>query len=428
MKSILPIVLGLLVLAAIFGAFKQEESVEPESTVASVGTVVTDEVPPAPDTPTPTAAAPPPTLDLAAFAHRCFNQVRERNPRGRVLRLSANRLAGRCSGVVETRPGSGRWVFDWNDGNSWVRKGEVKQPESWPPLGAEAAIPDAQFTATEISARVAAAHERVGEAPHDEWMYDINWFPEPFSRPIVAITLSDTAPDAEQYGGYTTWFDSGYVVDGNAEVQANELYPMTRFELREDHSFKGALYESMALAEAAFSLETDPSAAADPPLVKGAESCMEWLHKINTGSRVLRVAITPTHCYIALENGAQRDDFYLFTSRGGDAFTDSPSLQIDVAKLPNLMLDRSRVTMPRLRERLAQTQAQPGGKEIDRLAVFWLDDERMVWQFSAGPRVVAHLDEAGGITPAPAQFPITRAEIDGGFPASSPVMEVLVER
>ncbi len=426
MKSALPILIGLVVLVAFLTMVEDTDTVAPELQLAS--TTEANEVPPPPESPTPPEVAAVPQLDLAAYAASCFRQVRERNPRGRILRLSANRLAGRCSGVVETRPGSGRWVFDWNDGASWVRKGELKLPSAWPALAPAAAIPDEVFAAEEIAARVADAHAMIPDAPHDEWMYEINWLPDPFSRTLVAITLSDTAPQAEPYGAYTYWFDSGYRVEGNADTQANELYPMTRFELREDHNFKGPLYESMALAEAAISLETDPNAGADPPLVKGAESCIDWLHKVNSGSRVLRVGITSDRCFIALENGSQRDDFYLLTTSGGEAFTDSPSLQIDVSTLSNLMLDRSRVTMPRLRERLAQAQAQPGGAQIDHLAVFWLEDERMLWQFSTGPNVIAHLDESGEIISAPARFPITRAEIDQGFPPSSPVMEVLVER
>lgn len=423
MKAFVLLLLGLLVLLGAFAVFQR---IDPRiSGNSSALATANGEIPAS----LKLADQPiPPALNLADFAIRCFQDFRKRNPRGRLLRLNANRLGDRCSGIVETREGSGRWLFDWRDGSNWVHEGELVLPRSWPREIPGTAIAPSSFSAGEVTARVAAAHAQVGERAHDEWLYEILWLPAPFDRQLTVITLSNTGPEAEAYDAYSYYFDGERILEGEEDTQANESYPLTRFELREDHNFKGALYESTALAEAAVSLETDPNAGADSALVKNAEACMDWLHKTDTGSRVLRVAISAQRCFLILENGAIRDDFYLLTTSGAKAFEESPSLQIDVATLPNLLLDRSRVTMPRLRERLAQVQAQPGGKDIDRIAIFWVSDERMLWQFSVGASVHSHLDESGQTVPAPASIPITRAELDQGFPASAPVMEVRVEQ
>jgi hypothetical protein len=419
MKAFVWMSLGLVFLLGIYYRLESWPRPEPPLATLNSDTPAMPDPPPAPEVP----AAP--TLNLSDFAAKCFHDVRERNPRGRLLRLSANRLGNRCSGIVETRPGSGRWLFDWLDGNAWVREGELVLPPSWPSTIPGDGITDDALAPEAIAARVAAVHAWVGDVPNDEWTYEVLWFPGPFERQITGVTLLDKGPEAQPYGGWTQFFDGDRALNDLETAHANELYPMTRFELREDHNFKGALYESTALAESAVSLETDPNADPDSALLKRAESCMDWLHKANEGGRVVRVGISIGHCYLTLENAATRNDFYLLTTSAGDAYNESPSLQLDASELPNLLLDRSRVTMPRLRERLAQVEKQPGGGDIDHIAVFWLADERMLWQFSRGPSVLAHLDEAGRPTPAPEQFPITRAEVDAGFPASSAVMEVV---
>lgn len=421
MKSFVMCLLGLVFLAGVYYGFDPPPKPVTEPPIA-VATSVDR----------PASAEPrifiPSTLNLTDFSTQCVRDIRARNPRGRLLRLSANRLGDRCSGIVETRPGSGRWLFDWRDGEHWERKGELVLPASWPREIPGDGIADEALTHDVISAHMVTAHAWIGELKHDEWTYEVLWLPPPFVRPITAITLSDVGPEAVPYGSWTMFLDAGIGVDEATDAQANALYPMTRFELREDHNFKGTLYESTALAETAVSLETDPNAGADSALLTNAELCMSWLHKANTGGRVIRVGIDVEHCFLTLENAKLRDVFYLLTTSADDAFVESASLQLDASVLPNLLLDRSRLTMPRLRERLAQAQAQPGGVSIDHIAIFWLSNERMLWQFSSGPDVRAHLDESGQLMDAPAQFPVTRAELDRGFPASSPVMDVVAER
>ncbi len=372
-------------------------------------------------------SAATPSLNLSEFAAKCFSDIRARNPRGRVLRLNANRLGDRCSGIVETRNGSGRWLFDWRDGSRWVREGELLMPPGWPPTLQTAGIPAAAFAADEIAARMADARELVGEQAHDDWLYEILWLPEPFSRQLTVVTLSDTRPEAGEYDVFSYYFDGERQLSEEEEASANEHYPLTRFELREDHNFKGPLYESTALAEAAVSLETDPDAAPDSALLKNANTCMDWLHKANEGSRVIRVGISIERCYFIQESAAEHDHFYLLTTSGDGVFDEGPALQIDVSELPNLMLDRSRVTMPRLRERLAQAFKADDVADVDQIAIVWLADDRVLWQFSRGKRVLAYLDERGASVDAPDQFPITRAEIAAGFPESRAALEVAVE-
>ena len=432
MKPVL-ILIGLIVVISALALVERSGStrlVEPLPIARSAADEVLPLQPPATEADETAAVTPPPlpSLNLADFSEKCFRAIRERNPRGRLLRLNANRLGDRCSGIVETRQGSARWLFDWRNQENWIREGELLMPDIWPKEIPEEGIPANAFSAEEISTRVEAALAQVGDLPHDEWLYEILWMPAPFSRTLSVITLLDTGPEASDYASYTYYFDGARILNDDEEAQASERYALTRFELREDHNYKGPLYESTALAEAPISLETDPNAGPDSALIKSAESCMDWLHKVNNGSRVLRVAINAERCFITLENAAARDDFYLLTTKGSQNLAESPSLQIDVDALPNLMLDRSRVTMPRLRERLSKALAQSGGENIDRLAIFWLNDERMLWQFSQRANVLAYLDESGEIVNAPSQFPITRAEIEQQFPASSPVMDVIAEK
>lgn len=385
---------------------------------------VADEIPPDAGA----AVAPVQQPPLQEFAAECFRSVRSRNPRGRVLRLNANRLADRCSIIVETDEGSGRWLFDWRDGaNGWRHQGELRWPEAWPQEVPAAGIDDADLAPERIAAMVEKARALWPESDRGDWLYELIWMPQPWSRPLLSITFDDIRPEAGDYDGFTAIYDGDRLLQGDEAAQADAAYPMTRFELREDHNFKGALYEATALAEAPVSLEGD--AATDPTDALGAnaETCMYWLHEANRGARVLRLSMDAGHCWLLLENARQRDDFYVLWAGDRDRYRESRSLALEPPPRANLLLDRSRLSAARLRERL--TQARAGGLTVERLAIAYTGGG-MVWQFDGlreGARSQHWLDESGQAIPAPAEYPLSTLETAAGFPTSHPVLDFAAE-
>lgn len=376
----------------------------------------------------PVAAEQPPMQEYAAD---CFSQLRQRNPQGRMVRLTANRLAETCSVIVETDDGSSRWLFDWRNGvNGWRHEGELRWPELWPQQLPSSGIDVSEIAAERLAQLMLAAHEVWSEAPRADWLYEVIWLPEPFARPLVFISFDDRSPGAAPDAALTVIFD-GTERLGDAEFeQASALYPVTRFELREDHNFKGPLFESTALAEAPISLEGDPAAADPHPLAANAENCMYWLHAANTGSRVLRVAIDARQCFLVMGNASARDDYYLLTASGSEQYTEHASLILEPLPTPNLLLDRSRLSAARVRERLQQAIDWAGaGASIDRLAIAWVDGA-MIWQFDAssgGKRLLIYLDEAGNVITPPEQFPVSVREREQGFADTRPAMPFISE-
>lgn len=373
------------------------------------------------------ASEPPP---LQEYAADCFQALRSRNPVGRVLKLNANRLGDRCSIIVETAEGSARWLFDWRDGDAgWQREGEVRWPQAWPAEAPSGGIDAQEFAPPRLAALMASARSRWPESERDDWLYEIVWLPAPFRRPLVYITFDDLRPEAGPYDGHSVIYDDGRALEGEEHAQADALYPLTRFELREDHSFKGALYESSALAESAISLEGDAAAEASDPLHAGVERCMYWLRQVNAGTRLLRVALDAERCWLLQENASLRDDFYVFSARDTEHFAESASLALEAPPPANLLLDRSRLSAARVRERAAQARAAQAGLRVERLAVAWVDGA-MLWQFDGRARdrrIQVWLAEDGQVIAPPAQFPVSAEELDSGFPASSPLLAVAAE-
>ncbi len=373
------------------------------------------------------AAEPPP---LQEFAAECFRTLRERNPRGRILRLNANRLADRCSIVLETDAGSQRWLFDWRDhADGFVHEGELRWPEAWPAALPAVGIDAAEFAAERLTALTAEARALWPDQPHADWLYEIVWLPAPFARPLAFVTLADRSEGANSDDAFTVIFDGSARLPDEDYQEAYALYPMTRFELREDHNFKGPLYESTALAESAVSLEGDPDAGAPGPLAAMTEHCMHWLHTVNTGERVLRVGIDAQRCYLVLENAAVRDDYYLLSASNADEHAEHASLIVDPPPTPNLLLDRSRLSAARVRERIAQAEAVAGnGLSVERIAIAWVDGA-MIWQFEGvrgGTRTLIYLDESGAVI-EPADFPVTVHECEAGFADTRPALPFIAE-
>lgn len=399
----------LLAMSAVYGLVQRtgdDSAAAPDTPLASADTASTSLT----ETSAEPEAAP---VSLAEFAAQCASTVRARNPRGRVLRINANLLAERCSVIVETDEGSARWLFDWRDADDgFVHEGELRLPEAWSSETLGTTITEVDAAPARIAAHIDAAHATYAEQSTQDWLYEIIYLPAPFSRPIAYVTLSDTGPEAEPYDAYTAIYDGEQALQDAAYDQAMALYPMTRFELREDHNFKGPLYESTALAEAATSLETDPDAGPPSPLARTAEDCMHWVHQLNTGTRLLRVAWNRKRCHYLLESAQQRDDFYLLTSTGREDYREHPSLVLDATALPNLLLDRSRLTSARVRERLAQAIA--AGADPERMAVFWVP-AGMVWRFEDQDGQALHLDESGQVIAAPDAVPVTALEREAGF-------------
>ena len=380
---------------------------------------------PAADAEAATATEPPP---LQEFAAECFRSARARNPRGRILRLNANRLADRCSIIVETDEGSGRWLFDWRDGgNGWRHQGELRWPEAWPPEAPADGIDAADLAPERIAAMVDQARALWPEADRNDWLYEQIWMPDPWSRPLLSITFDDARPEAGNYDAFTAIYDGERLLEGDEAARADAAYPMTRFELREDHNFKGALYEATALAEAPVSLEGDVGFDPADALGANTETCMYWLHEVNRGARVLRLAMDDGHCWLLLENAHQRDDFYVLWAHERDNYRESPSLALEPAPRANLLLDRSRLGAARLRERLARARA--AGLTVERLAIAWIAG-RTVWQFDGrrgGAPAQYWLDEHGAAIDPPAEFPLSALELAAGFPATLPLLQPAAE-
>jgi hypothetical protein len=372
-----------------------------------------------------TPAEQPP---LQTYAAECFRAARARNPRGRVLRLNANRLADRCSIIVETDDGSGRWLFDWRDGaNGWRHQGELRWPDSWPPEAPEAGISPDNLAPERIAVMVERARALWPEADRGDWLYELIWMPAPWSRPLLFITFDDIRPGAGTYDGLTVVYDGDRELPDEEAAQADALYPMTRFELREDHNFKNPLYEATALAEAPVSLEGDSAIDPSDALARQAETCMHWLHEVNRGARVLRLAMDAGNCWLLLENAHQRDDFYLLSAQDRQTYQESASLALEPPPRANLLLDRSRLGAARLRERLAQARA--AGLAVERLAIAWVAGA-MLWQFDGqlgGARQQHWLDEHGAVIDPPAEFPLSALELATGFPATTPVLQPAAE-
>lgn len=396
---------------------------------------------PGPESPSPTPEPVEPApevqegLDAPApaiqeYAAACFHELRARNPVGRIVKFNANRLGDRCSIIVETDAGSGRWLFDWRDGErGYRREGEVRWPEAWAATLPEHGIDEAEFSAQRIAERVTQGRAHWPEDQREDWLYEIVWLPAPFARPVVFLTFSDSRPEAGPYDGHSLVYADAQALDGRDLEEANGLYPLTRFELREDHNFKGALFESTALAEAAVSLEGSADRDPGDPLAASAERCMHWLHEVNAGSRVLRMALDAGHCWLLQENAHVRDDFYLFSAQDTEHYEESASLALEPPPRANLLLDRSRLSAARVRERLHQARAAQPGLLVQRIAVAWVEGE-VHWQFDASldaRRVQIWLDEDGAASDPPLRFPLTAIEQAVGFPASDPLLDTASE-
>ncbi|GMU42125.1 MAG: hypothetical protein IT479_06770 [Xanthomonadales bacterium] len=394
---------------------------------AAVATGAATESPSEAPSETATDAPAPPMQDYAAH---CFRELRARNPVGRMLKLNANRLANRCSIIVETAPGSGRWIFDWRDGdNGWRHEGELRWPRAWPATITTRGIDATELAGERLMTMMQSARDHWPESDRDDWLYEIVWVPAPFERALVYITFDDRRPQAGPHDALSVVYDGERQLEGEEYAQADALYPLTRFELREDHNFKGALYESTALAESAVSLEGDAGVDHTDPLHAGIERCMHWLHEVNAGARVLRVALDADTCWLLQENAHARDDFYLFSARGTESFEESPSLSLEPPPAANLLLDRSRLSAARLRERLEQARGTPAGLRVERIAIAWVDGA-MLWQFdgrAGGRRTQVWLGDDGSIASPPLRFPLSAEELDRGFPATSPVLSVAAE-
>lgn len=422
-----PVVALLILSALLYAAWLRlaAQSWWPPQDEAAVATDAAVGEEPAADPGTPVDVP----LTLEEYAAQCFRELRARNPVGRVLKFNANQLADRCSIIVETDETSGRWLFDWRDGeNGWQHEGEVRWPDAWPAEVPAQAIAAGASAPETIATMLGAARARWPQADRGDWLYEIVWLPAPFARTLVFITFDDRRAQAGPHDGLGVIYDGTRALEGDEAAQADALYPLTRFELREDHNFKGALYESTALAESAVSLEGD--AAHDPAdaLAASAERCMHWLHDVNAGSRVLRVALDADHCWLLQENAHARDDFYLFSARDTEHYEESASLALEPPPRANLLLDRSRLSAARVRERLAQARAR-AGFVVERIAVAWVEGG-ILWQFDGrvdGLRTQVWLAEDGNEARPPARFPLSAQELDAGFPATSPVLAVAAE-
>lgn len=377
------------------------------------------------------AAGPPSSspavTDLAAYASECFAEQARRNPAGRVLILSAN-AADICSAVAEIGADHGRWHFDWRRAEQgWVHEGEVAWPRDWPASEA-AGIPAAEFSAARIADRLDAARARHADAPQEDWLYEVLWLPAPFERALVFVTLHDRSEGAGPYDSFVRIYDGGRELEGEEYEQAQQRYALTRFELREDHNYKGAIFESLALMESAGMLEVDARALELSPVERRLEECLPALREVNRGSRILRIGIEATSCRVLLASARDREDFYLL-SLSAEGYEELPSQAVEAELVAaNLLLDRGRLSAARARQVLAAATAQLG-QPVERLAIA-VADGQTVWQASVGTGSAARLawfDDAGRARDAPGRFPLTRIEAEAGFAPTEPLIGSVVE-
>lgn len=380
-------------------------------------------------TTTYTAPKPAQMPPIEDYARTCFTAARVRNPHGRVLKLTANRLADRCSIIVETDDGSAHWMFDWRNGQAdFEAKGEVRWPEPWPAILPDASVVADDYTPERLATLAASSRALWPHHSKEDWLYELIWIPAPFERVLAFVTFDLRFDPDGQNPELVTVFDGEVRLSAQDQDKALALYPLTRFELKEDHNFKGPLFESTALAETAVSLEVADNASRQSRLAANIENCVSWLHKVNTGSRVLRLGLSAEHCYLTLESSATRDDFYLIEASGAEQWSEHPSLALPEIPCANLLLDRSRLSSARVRERL--TQAQAADDFIaDRIAVAWVKGA-MIWQFDgqvAGRKQQVYLTADGQRMDPPTQYPVTTYERDQQFPASKPTLAFVAE-
>lgn len=373
---------------------------------------------------------------MGEYAADCFAQVRARNPTGRLLALSANRLAHNCAAVVETAAGSGRWLFDYRtDGGAFRHYGEVLWPEVWPQapampaeadLGASARV-QADLDPAELdAAHIAAVVEQIDVAEdgaghqHAHWLYEPIWLPAPFDRTVVFATLMQVA-DSNARNEHTVYVLAGEEwLEGERRELALAMYPSTRFELTESHNFKGPLFESTALAESTISLEGAPQEL-DHPLATLAEGCLAWVRDTAPGDRVLRLALGEGQCWLTLAQSDARERFHVLRYTVDGARSIDHGALVYSAPPVNLLLDRSRLSAARVREQLGHALRgfQPPA-EIRRLAIAWVDGQ-MIWQF-VGHRTegatMLYLDSGGRTIDRPLSFPVSVFETRAGFPVT----------
>lgn len=361
---------------------------------------------------------------MSEFASDCFRAVRARNPVGRLLSVSANRLADQCAAVVETADGSGQWLFDYRREGGFRHYGGVLWPEVWPrPAEAVIGVAAAELAASRVDA-VLAQVEVVESTRFGHWLYEPIWLPAPFERTVVFVFVADLADGAEPLAGRQYVFVDGQPLDPEQGAVAVSLYPSTRFELREDHNFKGPLFESTALAESAISLEGAPLAF-EHPLATVAERCLVWVRDTAPGSRVLRLALDDRRCWLTVADGDDRERFDLL-SFDPERAPETHGELVWTAPAANLLLDRSRISVAVIRERLAQGLARLGaGARLQRLAVAWVEGA-MVWQIDGmtPQRALVYLDAMGQQIAAPAQFPNSTIEAGAGFAPAAAALAV----
>ena len=93
------------------------------------------------------------------------------------------------------------------------------------------------------------------------------------------------------------------------------------------------------------------------------------------------------------------------------------------------MLDRSRLSTARIRERLAQGQARMGADAtLNRMAVAWVEGA-MLWQIDGGRglRDLVYLDADGQPSAAPPAYPVSEVEAGIGFARTQMVLGPVVE-
>lgn len=440
---------GLLLLMLLPLLLQNIQPPEPDAAAVLPTAAVTSETAPATsrmDAPAP--AAPPDDATqrqwqrdadarmppMAQYAADCFAQVRVRNPVGRLLALSANRLAHNCAAVVETASGSGRWLFDYRtDGGAFRHYGEVLWPDVWPQapaLPAEAESGAAVRVIADLDpaeldvARIAAVVEQIDIAEdgaghqHAHWLYEPIWLPEPIDRTVVFVTLMQVA-DSNARNEHTVYVLAGEEwLEGERRERALSMYPSTRFELTDTHNFKGPLFESTALSESTISLEGAPQEL-HHPLATLAEGCLAWVRDTAPGDRVLRLALGEGRCWLTLAQSDARERFHVVSYTVDGAHSKDHGALVFSAPPVNLLLDRSRLSASRVREQLGhalRTLQQPA--EMRRLAIAWVDGQ-MVWQFAvngAGAAAVLYLDSGGRTIDAPRAFPVSVFETQAGFP------------
>lgn len=223
---------------------------------------------------------------------------------------------------------------------------------------AETGIDPSESAPERLAAIMAAARAVWPESDRADWLYEIIWLPEPYSRPLVFVSFDDRREGADANAALTVIFD-GTEQLGDADTEpGRRALSADPFRTARGPQLQGALVRihrsggSRRLA----GRRSRSRRSAPAGRQRGALHVLAARGQ-HRQPRAARMAIDAHTCYLVLENSGQRDNYYLLTASGSAEYTEHASLILEPLPTPNLLLDRSRLSSARVRERLRQAMS-----------------------------------------------------------------------